>query len=178
MFHLAFALPNAPRLMFRTAFVLSNAPWPAFRTAFTLPNAPRPTFRTAFALSNAPRPRLQAQEYSINYNYKSNSQEYIQSIINIYKLHTYCYQRPRASLSVSRRCWYWGFVPTQTLGHGRRLWRVQSGPIWSCKGRRRGLRVGHPCMGLFSFFLFSPLQENKFQFSISYHLWSFYTTGE
>ena len=27
-------------------------------------------------------------------------------------------------------------------------------------------------------FLFSPLQENKFQFSISYHLRSFYTTGE
>ena len=46
-----------------------------------LPNARRPTFRTAFALPNAPRPRLQAQEYSINYNYKSNSQEYIQSII-------------------------------------------------------------------------------------------------
>ena len=30
----------------------------------------------------------------------------------------------------------------------------------------------------FYFFLFFSLQENKFQFSISYHVRSFYTTGE
>ena len=30
----------------------------------------------------------------------------------------------------------------------------------------------------FQFFLFFPLQENMFRFSISYHVRSFYTTGE
>jgi len=30
----------------------------------------------------------------------------------------------------------------------------------------------------FHFFLFFPLQENKFQFNISYHVRSFYTTGK
>jgi hypothetical protein len=130
-------LPNVPRLM--------------FRTAFALPNSPRPTFRIAFALPNAPWPRLQAQEYSINYNYKSNSQEYIQSIIKyINSIHIVINVLELAFQShecVGTEDLYL----TQTLGHGRRLWRVQSGPIWSYKGRRRALRVGHPCMGLFSF---------------------------
>ena len=33
-------------------------------------------------------------------------------------------------------------------------------------------------MGLFSFLSLFQLQENKFRFSISYHVRSFYTTGE
>ena len=52
------------------------------------------------------------------------------------------------------------FYLSQTLGHGRYLWRVQFGPIWSCKGRRWALRVSHPCMGLFSFLsLLSTIRE-------------------
>ena len=95
--------------------------------------------------------RLQAQEYYINYNYKSNSQEYIQSIIkytnsihiviNILELAFQSYE------GVDTEDLYL----SQNLGHGRYVWRVQSDPIWSCKGYRRILRVCHPCMGLFLF---------------------------
>jgi hypothetical protein len=140
-------LSNAPRPMFWTAFALPNAP----RPAFVLPNALWPTFQTTFLFPNAPRPRLQAQEYYINYNYKFNSQEYIQSIIKyINSIHIVINVLELAFQShegVGTEDLYL----TQTLSHGRRLWRVQSGPIWSCKGRQRALRVGHPCMGLFSF---------------------------
>ena len=130
-FRTALALPNAPRPTFQTAFALPNAPRPTFRTAFALPNAPRPafalpnaprtTFRTAFALSNAPRPRLQAQEYSINYNYKSNSQECIQSIIkyttSIYILINVLELAFQSHEDVGTEDLYL----TQTLGHGRHL---------------------------------------------------------
>ena len=94
-----------------------------------LPNAPRPTFRTAFALPNAPRLRLQAQEYSINYNYKSNSQEYIQSIIkytnSIHILINVLELAFQSHEGVGTEDYYL----SQTLSHGRRLLRVQSGPI-------------------------------------------------
>jgi hypothetical protein len=132
----------------------------ASRPAFALPNAPRP----AFTLTNAPWPWLQAQEYSINYNYKSNSQEYIQSIIKyINSIHIIINVLELAFQS------YEGvgtedLYLTQTLGHGRRLWLVQSGPIWSCKGRRQALRISHPCMGLFSFL--SILSTTREQVSV------------
>ena len=123
-------------------------------------------------------PRLQAQEYYINYNYKSNSQEYIQSIIKyINSIHIVINVLELAFQShegVGTEDLYL----TQTLDHGRRLWRVQSSPIWSCKGRRRTQELVILVWVSFHSFLFSPLQENKFRFSIPYHLRSFYTTGE
>ena len=72
------------------------------------PNAPRPTFRTTFA-----------QEYYINYNYKSNSQEYIQSIIkytiniviNVLELAFQSHEGVGTE----------DFYLSQTLGHGRCL---------------------------------------------------------
>ena len=65
--------------------------------------------------------RLQAQEYYINYNYKSNSQEYIQSIIKyINSIHIVINVLELAFQS-HEDVGTEDFYLSQTLGHGRRL---------------------------------------------------------
>ena len=72
-------------------------------------------------VAKRPRPRLQAQEYYINYNYKSNSQEYIQSIIKytnyIHIIINVLELAFRSHEGVDTE----DFYLSQTLGHGRRL---------------------------------------------------------
>ena len=55
---------------------------------------------------------------------------------------------------------------TQTLGHGRRLWRVQSSPIWSCKGRRWALRSSWSSLYGSLFIPFSSLHYKRTSFGL------------
>ena len=65
--------------------------------------------------------RLQAQEYYINYNYKSNSQEYVQSIIKYINSINIVINVLELAFQSHEGVGTEDFYLSQTLGHGRRL---------------------------------------------------------
>ena len=65
--------------------------------------------------------RLQAQEYYINYNYKSNSQEYMQSIIKYTNSINIVINVLELAFQSHEGVGIEEFYLSQTLGHGKRL---------------------------------------------------------
>ena len=65
--------------------------------------------------------RLQAQEYYINHNYKSNSQEYIQSIIKYINSIHICINVLELAFQSHEGVGTEDFYLSQTPGHGRHL---------------------------------------------------------
>ena len=112
-------IPSSVRVAERPATSVSNRVRVAERPAINVPNRVLVAERPA---TSVPNPlRLQAQEYYISYNYKFNSQEYIQSIIKYTNSINIVINVLELAVQSHEGVGTEDFYLSQTLDHGRRL---------------------------------------------------------